>query len=311
MARKPRLHYIGALYHVMIRGNDGQNIFARDEDRYRFYLFLQEGMEKFGHRIHAFCLMDNHVHLAIQVGEKPLSRVMQNLCSRYAKWIKSKEKKVGHLFQGRYKAIVVEADTYLAELVRYIHLNPIRAKIIKSPEDYRWSGHKAYLGIEELPWLTTKWVLSQFSQELSTARMKYDEFIREGKGEGHRHEFHSGTRESRLLGDDRFVEEVLKRTDQDDNKSVSLNEVIDRVGKLYDLTEQEIISGGKQRCPAEARGLIAYLVRESRGLSLTDLGKRLKRDQCSLSLAADRIVRRSKDDVELGKKKKTMERAFL
>ena len=141
--------------------------------------------------------------------------------------------------------------------------------------------------------------------------MRYDEFIREGKGEGHRQEFHSGPRESRLLGDDRFVEEVLKRTDQDDNKSVSLNEVIDRVGKLYDLTEEEIVSGGKQRCPAEARGLIAYLVRESRGLSLTDLGKRLKRDQCSLSLAAERIVRRSKNDVELGKKKKTMERFFL
>ena len=114
MARKPRVHYIGALYHVMVRGNDGQNIFTDEEDRYRFYLFLQEGVEKFGHRIHAFCLMNNHVHLAIQVGEKPLSRIMQNLCFRYTQWFNSRQKRVGHLFQGRYKAIVVDADVYLA-----------------------------------------------------------------------------------------------------------------------------------------------------------------------------------------------------
>jgi len=135
MARKPRLHYIGAVYHVMVRGNSGQNIFADDEDRYRFYLFLQEGVEKFGYRIHAFCLMNNHVHLAIQVGDKPLSRIMQTLCFRYTQWVNSRQKRVGHLFQGRYKAIVVDADAYLAELVRYIHLNPVRAKIVKTPED--------------------------------------------------------------------------------------------------------------------------------------------------------------------------------
>ena len=89
MARKPRLHYIGAVYHVMVRGNSGQNIFTDEEDRYRFYLFLQEGVEKFGHRSHAFCLMNNHVHLAIQVGEKPLSRIMQHLCFRYTQWVNS------------------------------------------------------------------------------------------------------------------------------------------------------------------------------------------------------------------------------
>jgi len=118
MARKPRLHYTGAVYHVMARGNGGQNIFDCEEDRYRFYLFLQEGVERFRHRIHAFCLMDNHVHLAIQVGEKHLSRIMQSLCCRYTQWVNSRQKKVGHLFQGKYKAILVDADSYLAELVR-------------------------------------------------------------------------------------------------------------------------------------------------------------------------------------------------
>jgi len=95
MTRKPRPHYIVDLYHVTVRGNGGQNIFADYDDRYRFFLFLQEGVEKYWHRIHAFCLMNNHVHLAIQVVEKPLSRIMQNLRFRYTQWANSKQKKVG------------------------------------------------------------------------------------------------------------------------------------------------------------------------------------------------------------------------
>lgn len=311
MARKPRLHYIGAVYHVMVRGNGGQIIFTKDEDRYRFYLFLQEGVEKYGHRIHAFCLMDNHVHLAIQVGEKPLSRIMQNLCFRYTRWVNSKQKSVGHLFQGRYKAIVVDADSYLAELVRYIHLNPVRAKIVKEPEDYPWSGHNAYMGHERLLWLTTEWILSQFSSNLTKARAQYEEFVKEGKGEKYREEFHKGISDGRLLGDDVFVEEVLKQAEHRENKSVTINEIIERVVQMYGLTEEEVISGGKQRNPSEARGMMAYLVREISGLSLTDLGKRMNRDISSLSLAAQRMLQRSKEDKELGRKKKSLEKVFL
>jgi len=308
MARKPRLHYIGAVYHVMVRGNSGQNIFTDEEDRYRFYLFLQEGVEKFGHRIHAFCLMNNHVHLAIQVGDKPLSRIMQTLCFRYTQWVNSRQKRVGHLFQGRYKAIVVDADAYLAELVRYIHLNPVRAKIVKIPEDYPWSGHRAYMGQEQLPWLTTEWVLSQFAQRLKTARTKYGKFVQYGRDEGHRQEFHSGTSEGRILGDDTFVEMVYEKSDDGEKKSVTLDDIIERVGKVYGLTEEEMVSGGKQRYPSEARGMIAYLVREVRGMSLTDLGRRMKRDVSSLSLAADKIIRCSKEDGKMRKRIKILEK---
>jgi putative transposase len=308
MARKPRLHYIGALYHVMARGNGGQHIFTDDKDRYRFYLFLQEGVEKFGHRIHAFCLMNNHVHLAIQVGEKPLSRIMQNLCFRYTQWVNSRQKRVGHLFQGRYKALLVDADSYLVELVRYIHLNPVRAKLVNAAEDYPWSGHRIYTGHEIVPWLTTEWVLLQFSQRLKTARAKYREFIKYGMNEGHRQEFHTGTSGGRILGDDTFVDRVYMETEQTERKTVPLDDIIERVGNLYGLTEEEIISGGKRRYPSEARGLIAYLVREVVGMSLADLGRRMKRDISSLSLAADKIMRSSKDDGELRKRKKILEK---
>jgi putative transposase len=100
MARKPRIAYPGALYHVILRGNDGQTIFFDDKDRTRFYLLLQEGIERFGHRVHGFCLMTNHVHLAIQMGEIPLSRILQNLSFRYTRWVNWRQKRSGHLFQG-------------------------------------------------------------------------------------------------------------------------------------------------------------------------------------------------------------------
>lgn len=140
MARKPRIHYPGAFYHVMLRGNDGQVIFFDDSDRCRFYLLIQEGISRFRYRVHAFCCMGNHIHLTIQVSEIPLSRIIQNLSFRYTRWINRKYGRIGHLFQGRYKAILVDADIYLAQLVRYIHLNPVRGRLVMNPEDFSWSA---------------------------------------------------------------------------------------------------------------------------------------------------------------------------
>lgn len=222
-----------------------------------------------------------------------MSRIMQHLCFRYTQWGNSRQKKVGHLFQGRYKAIVVDADAYLAELVRYIHLNPVRAKLVKDPEKYFWSGHRAYIEQENLPWLTTDWVLSQFGRRLKSARARYGEFVQYGRKDGHRQEFHDGTSEGRILGGESFVEGVYEKSEQHEEKTETLDEIIERVGKEYGLTEEEMSAPGRQRVRAEARALIAYLVRETSGLSLTDLGRRMKRDVSTLSFAADKILRRS------------------
>ena len=184
MARKPRVHYPAALYHVILRGNGGQEIFFGQEDRFRFYLLLQEGIERYGHQVHAFCLMTNHVHLAIQVGEVGLPRIIQNLAFRYTRWVNWRRNRTGHLFQGRYKAVLIDADSYLLELSRYIHLNPVRSGMVRRPEDYPWSGHRAYLGLETIPWLTTDWVLSMFSNRRDRARRVYRRFVEEGKEEG-------------------------------------------------------------------------------------------------------------------------------
>jgi len=180
-------------------------VFLGNDDR--FYLLLQEGTIRFGYRIHAFCLMTNHLHLALQCGDTPLPRAMQNLSFRHTRWINWRNNRTSHLFQGRYKAVLVDSDGYLLELVRYIRMNPVRAGMAKMPDAYRWSSHHAYLGKEFLPWLTTDEVLSRFGTAESRARAGYASFLFDGLGEGHRPEFHGkGETDSRLLGDDHFLE---------------------------------------------------------------------------------------------------------
>ena len=181
MARKPRIHFPGAFYHVILRGNAGDPVFFGDSDRYRLYLILQSAVEKFGCRIHGYCLMTNHLHLVIQAGETPLSRFMQYVSLRYTKWINLTRGRTGHVFQGRYKALLIDADTYLLELIRYVHLNPVRAGAAPTADSWPWSGHRAYAGLEVVPWLTTDWACwhrSRPRQERRTCRSSTTAFLR-------------------------------------------------------------------------------------------------------------------------------------
>ena len=303
MARKPRVHYPGALYHVTLRGNAGQAIFFDSRDRTRFYLLLQEGIERFRHRIHAFCLMTNHVHLAIQVGDIPLCRIIQNLSFRYTKWINWRQNRSGHLFQGRYKAVLVDADVYLLELTRYIHLNPVRAGIVKEPEDYPWSGHRSYLGREEIPWLTTDWVLSQFSKRESSARRTYGRFIEDGKKGGYQKQYHLGSgTDSRILGDDEFIDQVLEKEEKKSRRRVSLDRIIREVCKSFCLKEGEFLVSSRDRTLSRARGMAAWLVMEYGIGTLGELSQRTGRDITTLSSAAKRLQIRSKTDLDLAEK---------
>ena len=192
MARKPRLHYPGASYHVILRGNAGHDIFFDAQDRHRFFFLLQEGIEKYDHRIHGYCLMTNHIHLVIQVGDVSLSRIMQNVSFRYTSYVNHRLKQSGHLFQGRYKALLIDADSYLLQIIRYVHNNPVRAGIIIIPEDYPWSSHNVYLGNSSVPWLTTDWVLSQFSMNKRQAIELYRKYVLAGQNEAQRKEFYRG-----------------------------------------------------------------------------------------------------------------------
>lgn len=283
MARKPRLHVDAGIYHVMLRGNGGQDIYADDEDRQHFYLLMQEGAARYGYRIHGFCLMSNHVHLVVEVGEQPLAKIMQNLSFRYTRWVNTKQKRTGHLFQGRYQAILVERDSYLLELVRYVHLNPVRAKLVRQAHLYRWSGHRAYLGREVLPWLTTEWVLGQFGTRLGTSQKRYETFVREGYGEGRREDFHcGGDDDGRVLGDDRFTQRILKKPVVT-LKHVSLNTLIQTVCRERKLTEKVLASASRERVLSEARSMVGWLAQQRGQITLTEVAKRLNRDVATLS----------------------------
>ena len=307
MARKPRVHYPGALYHAILRGNSGQTIFFDDNDRTRFYLLIQEGVERFGHRIHAFCLMTNHVHLAIQIADISLSRILQNLSFRYTRWVNWRQGKTGHLFQGRYKAVLIDADTYLQELTRYIHLNPVRAGMVRETEKYPWSSYRAYLGLETIPWLTTDWVLSQFSKRLSVARRAYMRFIQEGKGGGHQEEYHRGSdTDSRILGDDTFIGRVLDEKQMKQRQKVSLDKIMVEVCRYFSLKEKDLGGVGKDRRLSEVRGIAAWLVWELGVCTLGELGKRTGRDVSTLSSAARRLQIRSKTDLKLAERMKEL-----
>lgn len=294
MARKPRIHIPGGLYHVILRGNGGQPVFLTAEDRYRFYLLLQEGTCRFAYRVHAFCLMTNHIHLALQVGNIPLSRGMQNLSFRYTRWINQRERRTGHLFQGRYKAVLIDGDSYLLELIRYIHLNPVRAGVVTSDE-YPWSSHSAYLGKELLPWLTTDRLLVQFGKTLSKARVRYKSFVLDGMREDHRPEFYGGAEDSRVLGDDSFVDNCLSAVG-DVPLRITVQELADKVGSTYDIDAATLKSRSQQRSASEARAVVGWLARELDCVTLSDVGRHFNRDVGSISSSVRRLSERTQKE---------------
>ncbi|WP_274595452.1 transposase [Mariprofundus erugo] len=273
----------------MMRGNAGQEIFLSDEESCRFLWLLQEAVERFRCRIHAFCLMSNHVHLAIQVSDIPLSRIMQNITFRYTRWFNRRHKRIGHLFQGRYKAILVDSDAYLLELVRYIHLNPIRAGIVHQVEQYGWSGHRAYLGLEVLPWLSVSEVLGRFSEEMKQARERYADFVGDGLDEGYRSDLHQGEEDSRLLGDHRFVEATMLQLQLAPEIAPGLDEIVSRVCDVNQITETELIAKGRTRYMAERRAIIGYLAVELSSCSISAVACRFHRDIATLSGAIRRV----------------------
>ena len=179
MGRPIRVHVDGGIYHVIMRGNAQEPIFFDGNDRSRLNEFVAQGLDRYNCRLHAFCWMSNHIHAAVQVSDRPLSEFMCWSASRYARFINHKRGRTGHLFERRHKALLVRDDAYLLGLVRYIHLNPVRAGLVDAPEDYLWSSHRAYLGTQTIEWVTTRGVLSCFGASVSTSRTHYRKFMKQ------------------------------------------------------------------------------------------------------------------------------------
>lgn len=202
MARPLRLEYEGAVYHVTSRGNARQDIFLVDPDRELFVSVLGDTVERFSWLCHAYCLMSNHYHLLLETPEANLSRGMRHLNGVYTQAFNRRHMRSGHVLQGRFKAIVVEKESHLLELARYVVLNPVRARMVRSAKDWPWSSYRATAGLAEAPpLLTIGWILKQFHGDHRRAPVRYRQFVKQGRGVDVWSELHGGV----LLGGEEFV----------------------------------------------------------------------------------------------------------
>lgn len=181
MARPLRIEYPGAVYHVTARGNAQADIFLSDVDRLTFLNTLAGTIEKYNWLCHAYCLLDNHYHAIIETPDPNLSLGMRQLNGVYTQAFNRAHQRVGHVFQGRYKAILVEKESHLLELCRYVVLNPVRAGMVSKPDEWMWSSYKSTAYVGKAPkYLTIEWVLEQFAEQKTTARQRYRKFVAEG-----------------------------------------------------------------------------------------------------------------------------------
>ena len=219
MARPIRLEFPNALYHVMSRGNGGEEIFVEDEDRQVFLDLLSELLTRHDIICYAYCLMDNHYHLLIETPRSNLSQLMRELNGRYTRFFNKTRRRMGHVFQGRYKAIIVQKDNYLLELSRYIVLNPVRAGMIDSPENYYWSSYCASIGQCVCPeWLAADNLLISFGNQRKDAVRQYKKYVRQGAGQP----FSGKISQQTYLGDKSFICEVQKHISQKQSDSIHI-----------------------------------------------------------------------------------------
>jgi putative transposase len=210
MARELRIEFPGAFYHVTSRGNQKRPVFLSDDDRHFFLRCLAEAHARFGSLIHAYCIMENHYHLFIETPHGNLSRIIHLVNTTYSVYFNRKWNRSGHPFQGRYKAILVQAEQYARELVPYIHLNPVRRGLVDQPEKYSWSNYREYLGVTtSRPWTRTSLVLSYFGNHLTEARRRYTEYVIWRLHQSLASPL-KAAKSSGILGDSEFIDRIKK-----------------------------------------------------------------------------------------------------
>ena len=273
MARPLRVEYEGAFYHVTSRGNEKREIFTSPEDYEQFKSYLYESREKFGYKLHAYVLMTNHFHLLIETPEANLNRLMHYINGSYTGYYNRKHKRIGHLFQGRYKAILVDRDSYLVELSRYMHLNPVRAGMVGKPEDYQYSSYRSYIFPAGEKIVDRDMILGMVSNKPKEAFERYRYFIEQEIGQ----EIESPLKKvyaGMILGEERFIKSSLKRVKEawegkeeiSDRKrlgSVSgVDEILDLVCEVFKVSREEVL---KKR--GDVRDLTIYLLKRYTGAS--------------------------------------------
>jgi len=282
MARPLRIEFPGAFYHVMVRGNQKQTIFHDKQDRVKYLEIIERYKKQHSFLIYAYTLMINHVHLLIETPKTPISKIMQVINLTYTIYFNRKYKKVGHLFQGRYKSYLCDKDAYLLSLVRYVHLNPVRAKLVKTAKEYKWSSHQDYLygskGIVE-----SDKFLRLFSEKTSDARRLYKAFMDESIDSIDNGDISQAV-DQQILGDDQFIEKVEKEIEtlHTPLKRPPLKKIFSLVAELTGVTQEEIKSRSRNNRLMFARFILVGVCRET-GYRLVDIQPELQRDLSVLS----------------------------
>lgn len=296
MARKPRISYPGALHHVIVRGNHKEEIFLYDRDRKRFINLLEEYHERYLFKCYAYSLMPNHIHLLIEEADIPLSKIMQGIDQSYTQYFNTRYEKVGHLFQGRYKAILVDKERYLLVVIRYIHLNPVRAFLVKKPEDYTWSSHNSYISGHK-SFIDKDFVLPLFGKTANIAVKRYREFISDGIEQKAPLGFETGN----FIADDEFIEKVIKKYDRrgKEKARISLDNIATIVAEKYGIAKQQLSSKSRMREASFLRGTIAYLAREITDTSIKEIAHFFNRDPSTIVCAIQSVTRKMKMNSEI------------
>ena len=301
MARPLRINFPGAVYHITSRGNERKAVFKSDRDREKFLEYLESATKRYQAVIHVFCLMDNHYHLLLETPEGNLPQIMRHINGAYTTYFNVKRERSGHLFQGRYKAILVDMDTYAKELSRYIHLNPVRAKMVETPEGYNWSSYSFYIGKSKAPeWLYRDFILGYFGANASAAQKEYRKFVNAGSGadEVHRNPL-DGVIGSTLLGSPEFVNFVKENFLPDrkpDNAVPALNEFIDKISMQDIFNEVDAAFGNN--CSI-GRNVKMFLCQRHTGERLKDIGACFGVGESAVSQASRRLKNKMKTDKRL------------
>ena len=320
MPRKARIDAPGAVQHIIVRGIERKKIFRNDADRKNFTTRLSTVVSQTQTTCYAWALIPNHVHLLLRTGATPIATVMRRLLTGYAVSFNLKYKRHGQLFQNRYKSILCQEDRYLKELVRYIHLNPLRANLVsdlKALDRYRWCGHSVIMGKLLGDWQNTDDVLKLFGKNISSARRDYRSFVFKGIAEGSRPDLTGGGLirslggwhqvkalrririrlkcDERILGDSEFVEQVLKEAEDRlerryalEAKGYDFEQVVERVAQVMNMNASDVLKRSKDSQTVKARSLLCFWANRDLGMTTVEISRRLKLSQSAVSRSSMR-----------------------
>jgi putative transposase len=312
VARPLRIEYKGAFYHITARGNERKRIFFGKGDYDKFKEYLLEAQDKYGYRLHCYVLMGNHYHLLIETPNGNMNKVLHYINGSYANYINRKRNRNGHLLQGRYKGILVDRDAYMLELSRYLHLNPVRAKIVERPEDYRQSSYRSYVKTQKEAIVTTDLILGMVSEDGKTARRAYREYVEKGVTEEGRNpleDVYGGV----ILGSRGFIKQalrMLKETALDQEeiarrrelRKFEIEDVIEAVCSYFEVSADRLAEGGN-----DLRDMAIYLLKRHTSFlnrqigelfeGLTYSGVSKANQRFSMRMSGDRSLRKAVEKI--------------